>query len=284
MEFHMEKDTPEPTHPLFKVLIDGRACHGGDLQWSLPVQSPGDEGWQPGEWHAVEPPIQVCERGLHLTSDPLAWLRTGAMVYRAEGAGATSEDGSDKTAFERARLLAPAPEMIPYYWDSWLPFVRDVIPATPFFKPDGNPDPTWRLFTAPTWDAARAAATDAAWAARWGAAWDAARDAATDAAWDAATDAAWGAARDAATDAARAAAWDAAWDAATDAARATAWGAARAAARDAELFAVSEFVCADLALDSTHREHVRARWNVWQKGYALLRDVDGVLYVYGVQP
>jgi hypothetical protein len=29
-----------------------------------------------------------------------------------------------------------------------------------------------------------------------------------------------------------------------------------------------------------HEAHARARWEVWQKGYGLLCDVDGVLYVY----
>ena len=29
-----------------------------------------------------------------------------------------------------------------------------------------------------------------------------------------------------------------------------------------------------------HLKHTKARWEVWQKGYGLLCDVDGVLYVY----
>ena len=29
--------------------------------------------------------------------------------------------------------------------------------------------------------------------------------------------------------------------------------------------------------------HVRARWEVWQKGYELDCDVDGVLYVFAVK-
>jgi hypothetical protein len=111
-------------------------------------------------------------------------------------------------------------------------FVTEAIPRIPWFRPDGKPDPAWRLFTAPSRYAARAAA------------WDAARDAA------------------------RAAAWDAAW--------AAAWDAARAAA----LVVSTEHVCAGLPLEDRHREHARARWRVWEKGYALLGDVDGVLYVY----
>ena len=88
---------------------------------------------------------------------------------------------------------------------------------------------------------------------------------------------AWAAARATARDAARAAARDAARGAARDAA----WDAAWAAAWDARLAASYEF-CADLPIEQSHRDHVIARWDVWQRGYGLLGDVGGVLYVYGV--
>ena len=71
-------------------------------------------------------------------------------------------------------------------------------------------------------------------------------------------------------DAARAAAWAAAWDA------------ARGAARDAELMAAIA-VCDGLNVDQKHVDHIKARWRVWQKGYALLCDVNGVLYVYAAE-
>jgi hypothetical protein len=238
-----EREKGEDVTDWYKVLVDGKACHGGNMMWSLPVAD-GVGGYVPGAWHVVDGPVEVCRRGLHLTSDPVAWMRTGAMIYRAEGAGEFSSDGSDKTAFALARLLAPAPDMIPEWWTAWLPFVRDEIPATPFFQPDGDPDPAWRLFAGESWAAAEAAAWATARNAAWAAAWHAAR---------AAADAA-------ARTAVRAAAWD--------------------AAEDAALYACTEFVCADLPLGDTHRDHARARWNVWRKGYALLGDVDGVLYVY----
>jgi hypothetical protein len=57
-------------------------------------------------------------------------------------------------------------------------------------------------------------------------------------------------------------------------------GSARDAARAAALYISTEFTCADLAIDDKHREYVRKRWQVYQKGYAVLCDVDGVLYVY----
>jgi hypothetical protein len=39
-------------------------------------------------------------------------------------------------------------------------------------------------------------------------------------------------------------------------------------------------ICADLPLADAHRQHADARWRVWQAGYGLACDVQGVLYVY----
>ena len=160
-------------------------------------------------------------------------------------------------------------------------FIFDEIPKVKFFKPDGKPKKEWKMFYGDTWDAARDAARDAAG----GAAWGAARDAAWDAARGAARVAAWGAARDAARGAARDAAWDAAWGAA----RVTATDAARGAAEDASWDAalIARFkVVDDLNFKdkAKHLAHAKARWEVWQKGYGLLCDVDGVLYVYAKKP
>ncbi len=215
--------------PLYKVLVDGKSAHGGDLVWSLPRQR-ADGTWRPGRWHHVAGEIAVCDNGLHLTMEPVRWLKLGAEVYAAEGAGASDAAG-DKIAYRRARLTRPAPEQIPAWWPVVEHFCREEIPTTPWFRPDGAPDPAWRLFTAPTWDAAG----------------------------DAARDAARGAARDAA--------WDAAWDAAGGAA----------------LYAQCCLLCADLPLAEEHKAHAHARWAVWRAGYALLGDVNGTLYVYGVE-
>jgi hypothetical protein len=67
--------------------------------------------------------------------------------------------------------------------------------------------------------------------------------------------------------------WDAAWNAALDA--------VRDAARDAALFA-KYIILDDVEFDEKEKylAYVKARWEVWQKGYGLLCDVDGVLYVY----
>jgi hypothetical protein len=42
-------------------------------------------------------------------------------------------------------------------------------------------------------------------------------------------------------------------------------------------------IVSDLPVDQKHRDHVKARMEVWQKGYCLFCDVDGVLYVYAAE-
>jgi hypothetical protein len=236
----------------FKVLKGNKSCHGGAKKWTLPVLN--DDGtYAATRWtRRIANPV-ICKSGFHLTTDPMQWPAIGMAVYEAEP-GTIHGTQADKIVTDRCRLLRPAPEMVPDWWHAVERFVTEEIPATSFGKPDGQPDPKWRLFTAPARDAA------------WDAAWDAARAAARDAAWDAAGDAVWAAAR--------AAAGAAAGDAEGDA--------ARAAARAAELYA-RMLVCDGLPLAQTHRDHIEARWRVWRKGYSLLCDVDGILYVYGVQ-
>jgi len=79
-----------------------------------------------------------------------------------------------------------------------------------------------------------------------------------------------------------AAAWNAASDAARDAATSFEWNDALHAMKDAGLYA-QMLVCDDLNINKLHRQHIIDRWDVWQRGYGLLCDVDGVLYVYGVR-
>jgi hypothetical protein len=204
--------------PLYKVLVDGKSCHGGQLEWSLPKKR--GRGWTPGEWHRYDGKLRICETGIHLTNKPDAWLRPGCEIYRADADGIHEWEG-DKCVARAARLLRPEPK--PAYWLAVEKFLRDELPTVKWFKPDGKPLPQWKLFTAPAWDAARVAA------------------------WNAAEDAAWNAARGAAD------------------------------------FCVIERLCADLEIAETHRAHIRARWEVWLKGYAVLCDVGGVLCVYAAE-
>jgi phage gp45-like len=91
---------------LFKVLRDGRSCHGGSLTWPLPSQNE-DGSWTPGEWVEVSGPLSMCSNGLHLTTNPREWYVEAAQVYAAEYDGEiVRDDGSDKVCVRRARLLS----------------------------------------------------------------------------------------------------------------------------------------------------------------------------------
>mgnify|MGYP001228242664 CR=1 FL=1 len=234
---------------LFKILENGKSCHGGNLQWDLPKQD-GDI-WIPGAWHSVEGDLAMCKRGIHLTDSPYKWYTWNCQCWEAEARGAGSCDEQERKCVARsARLLRPVEH--PAWWIRAHEFVEKDIPAVPWLCPDGKPDASWKLFEMPDL------------AAAWDAAWDAAGDAARAAA----------AAGDAARDAAGAAAWVAAGDAA----------AARDAAGAAALYIRCRFICDGLPLDLNHRKHAEERWNVWSKGYGLACAVDGVLYVYGTKP
>jgi hypothetical protein len=59
--------------------------------------------------------------------------------------------------------------------------------------------------------------------------------------------------------------------------------AARDAAWDSSLECRMVAVCSDLAVDDTHREHIKLRMDIWRAGWAVFCDVNGVLYVYGIK-
>ncbi len=74
--------------------------------------------------------------------------------------------------------------------------------------------------------------------------------------------------------AARVAAWDAA--------RVAAWAAAGAATWDAAWDAALLAVCllTQDRVDPKHLEYARLRWSIWQAGYGVAAEVDGVHYCY----
>jgi hypothetical protein len=90
--------------PLFKVLVNGRSCHGGDFEWSLPTAD------KPGDWHEVTGELSLCSNGFHLTYAPAAWWVHGQSceVYEAEHDGeliGPDNDGTEKVCVRRVRLL-----------------------------------------------------------------------------------------------------------------------------------------------------------------------------------
>ena len=96
-----------------KVLQDGKSCHGGRWEWSLPAQDAGGE-WLPGEWTPYIKP-ELCFQGWHLTRAPARWweatgdVRAYLAEYDGEVAGpsATRHDDSTKFAVGKCRLLRP---------------------------------------------------------------------------------------------------------------------------------------------------------------------------------
>ena len=233
------RDMKKNQQKLYKVLVDGKSCHGGDMKWYLPKKKDGK--WIPGKWHEVKCDIEVCKTGLHLTTERFNWYKWGCTAYEVEADMTKESWEGNKVAVSKARLLKEVRH--PKWWtdiEGWCKTLKEIS----WLKPDGKPKKEWKLF--PT----RAAALAAAGAA--------ARDAAGAAARDAAGAAAWAADRAAARDAAGAAARD--------------------AARDAQVYGYA--TVAEWNFKSKHKIHIKKRMEVWQKGYGLLCDVNGVLYCY----
>ena len=84
----------------YKVLNDGKACHGGTYSYPLP------KGKRKGAWTPNIENIRPCSRGYHVcTAEDLPkWLRDGNEVYEVELRGATIDHG-DKVVAESVRLV-----------------------------------------------------------------------------------------------------------------------------------------------------------------------------------
>ena len=164
------------TQKLYKILVDQKSCHGGDLVWDLPKKVKGK--WVPGQWHEISGDLKICHTGLHLTTQPFDWYKWGCVCYEAE-AREIVEWQEDKCVAHKVRLLKEVPH--PQWWTKAERFVNLEIKNINWLKPDRNPLKSWKVFYgkswAAAWDAARAAAGDAAWGAARGAAWGADWDA-----------------------------------------------------------------------------------------------------------
>jgi hypothetical protein len=150
-----------------------------------------------GEWLHVDPPIKICEKGLHASRRVLDALQyaPGSVCCRVEMRGIVADHGDKLVATDRRVLWAIDATMILHEFAC-----RCAEGALALVK---HPDPrsaaaiaakrAWMRgeITDAQLAAARAAALDAAWYAAGAAARAAALDAAWDAAWDAARAAAW---------------------------------------------------------------------------------------------
>ena len=133
--------------PLYKVLMGLESCNGGKAKWRV------------GEWKTVEGDLTMCERGLHLTTEPYkAWYKWGATIYRGEAKGIVDVQ-DDKVLCRSARVVEALPD------PPWLGAAKEFVAGLKdiaWLKPDGKPLPEWKLFTGETWDAAWDAARGAA--------------------------------------------------------------------------------------------------------------------------
>ncbi len=103
------------TVALFKVLVDGKSCHGGS--YTYPAL---------GEWTPAKTPM-VCYSGYHLTTSPLRWWKSRTTLYLAEGDGPISCEG-DKASFSRVRLIEEVTRDWPYL--GMFPDVRAFLAAS----------------------------------------------------------------------------------------------------------------------------------------------------------
>ena len=154
------------TQTLYKVLVNGKSCHGGDMLWPLP-------NGVPRGWVKFEGKPKICASGIHLTNKYESWLKVGCTIYEAEAEN-ISEWENDKCVCTAARLIKEVPK--PNWWLLAEKFIQEEIPSVPWFKNNGEILVKHKKYAAS--DAARDAASDAAWNAAWNAAWYAARYAA----------------------------------------------------------------------------------------------------------
>lgn len=147
----------------------------------------------------------------------------------------------------------------------WKPIAGDVEGARefirglkdiPWFKPDGTVEDSEEIKLFET----KSDALDATWCA------------VRDADWFAA----WNATKHAALNDTKYAAFKIAWDTAMDAA----WDVIKVADMDVALYCTMFCALGDLKIDENHREHIRKRFEIWQHGYGVLCDVNGIIYAY----
>ena len=84
----------------YKVLKNGKSCHGGQQDWPLPTPA------GPGEWLEHVGRLLPCHSGYHLTRLPAVWYTgSGLDVYEAEYAGEHDACDDDKIVCRKVRLI-----------------------------------------------------------------------------------------------------------------------------------------------------------------------------------
>lgn len=254
------------TEKWYKVLTnDLKSGHGGTFDWSRYVGCPEKRA-------PVIEDVAICRRGYHATTDPMQWAIVGMRVFEAVVDGPPADTSKDKGVWPTMGLGYERLELVPTWWHGIEAFIAE-LQTFPWLQPQGEPNSEWLVFGSR--DDASDAAAEVLWSMHWGAVWDSAHEVA----WEAASEAGLVGALDIAG--------DVVWEETRSMVRGHkvsdiqyAGGlVACDAARDAALWA-RMLICSGLPLAQRHIEHARARMEVWRRGYGLLCDVDGVLYVY----
>ena len=102
----MTEETRQEIQKLYKVLVDGKSCNGGDMEWDLPKLVKGK--WIPGKWQTYKGKLKMCFSGIHLTTESFRWYKNDCKFYVAE-AKKIEEWQGDKCLVRKARLLKEEP-------------------------------------------------------------------------------------------------------------------------------------------------------------------------------
>ena len=106
------------TPMLFKVLVDGTSCRGGNYKYP-----------PPGEWTPTISDLSLCNTGYHVTSDPLRWWCQRAELWSVEVDGDLSvNDKQDKACVSRLRLVERITKDVP--WLALFPRIRAFLAAS----------------------------------------------------------------------------------------------------------------------------------------------------------
>jgi len=213
-----------------------------------------------------------CGIGLHLAKSINDSFKHGnfpAKIFEVKPLSPILGEDKTKIRVARAKLLK---DVTPDYVLAVNRFLASISKIKWF----GNHRPLkaeWQIFDTmdTAWSKARNTAKDAFWSKAWNTAWNAA----CSAVWNISKDTARNAVKDAAKDAAWNAASSAVWNTGKDIVWSIPWN----AAKDAALYA-QMLICLDFNLEKRHIDHIKACWETWKRGYGLLCDVNGTLYVY----
>ena len=124
------KNLKEPQLLLFKILVNGSPCHGGEGKYP-PI----------GEWTMqIKGNLECCERGYHLTTDPLRWWKPKSKLFLAETDGNPIGDDSDKACFAKIKLIFEITK--DWKWLMMMPRVRCCVAAS-YRSFDAKADISW---------------------------------------------------------------------------------------------------------------------------------------------